>query len=110
MPGYVQKTLTRIQHKPQVSPQYSPHECAPIQYATKNTRQYATAPDTSPYSSPLETKYIQSITGSHLYYGRAIDYIILPALNEIASEQAQPTQKNKTKSNKTHGLCEHISK
>ena len=58
---------------------------------------YATAPDTSPYLSPTETKNIQSVTGSHLYYGRAIDYSILPALNEIASEQAQPTQKTKQK-------------
>ena len=97
MPGYVRKTLIRLQHKPQVSPQYSPHDCVPIQYATKNTRQYATAPDTSPFLSPVETKYIQSVTGSLLYYGRAIDYSILPALNEIASEQAQPTQQTKKK-------------
>ena len=47
--------------------------------------------------SPIETNYIQSVTGSDLYYGRAIDYSILPALNEIASEQAQPTQKTKQK-------------
>ena len=97
MPGYVRKTLIRLQHKPQVSPQYSPHDCVPIQYATKNTRQYATAPDTSPFLSPVETTYIQSVTGSLLYYGRAIDYSILPALNEIASEQAQPTQQTKKK-------------
>ena len=86
MPGYVQKTLERLQHKPPSSPQYSPHAHVPIVYATKNTRQYATAPDTSPLLSPKDTKYIQSVTGSNLYYGRAIDYTILPALNEIASE------------------------
>ena len=97
MPDYIEKALTRLQYEPQISPQYSPHACVPIQYATKNTRQYATAPDTSPLLSPMETKYIQSVTGSHLYYGRAIDYTILPALNEIASEQAHPTQKTKQK-------------
>ena len=48
IPGYIKKTLQRIQHKPQVYPQYSPHAHIPIQYATKNTRQYATALDTSP--------------------------------------------------------------
>ena len=37
------------------------------------------------------------MTGSHLYYGRVIDYTILPALNEIASEQAHPTQRTKEK-------------
>ena len=50
-----------------------------------------------PLLNPVETKYIQSVTGSHLYYGRAIDYTILPALNEIASEQANPTQQTKQK-------------
>ena len=97
MPGYVQKALERLQHKSTSSPQYSPHAHVPIVYATKNTRQYATAPDTSPLLTPKGTKYIQSVTGSHLYYGRAIDYTILPALNEIASEQASPTQKTQEK-------------
>ena len=63
----------------------------------KNTRQYATAPDTSPLLNPKETKYIQSVTGSMLYYGRALDHSILPALNEIASEQSSPTQSTKEK-------------
>ena len=103
MPGYVHKMLDRLQHKPPSSPQYSPHAHVPIVYATKNTRQYATAPDTSPLLSPKETKFIQSVTGSHLYYGRAIDYTILPALNEIASEQASPTHTKHRKSKETRG-------
>ena len=37
------------------------------------------------------------MTGSFLYYGRALDRTILPALNEIASEQVYPTQKTKEK-------------
>ena len=35
MSGYVQKTLTRLQHTPNISPQYSPHARVPIQYTTK---------------------------------------------------------------------------
>ena len=35
MPGYVQKTLKRLQHTPRTYPQYSPHAHVPIQYATK---------------------------------------------------------------------------
>ena len=95
MPGYLEKALQRLQYKQKVSPQYSPHAHIPIQYATKNTRQYATAPDTSPLLNPIETKYIQSVTGSFLYYGCVLDFTILPALNEIASAQAQPTEKTK---------------
>ena len=79
MPGYVQKTLQRLQHTPSTSPQYSPHQHVPIQYGTKNTHQYATAPDMPPLLNPVETNYIQSVTGSHLYYGRAIYYRILSA-------------------------------
>ena len=32
------------------------------------------------------------MTGSLLYYDRGLDHTILPALNEIASHQEQPTQ------------------
>ena len=97
MPGYLEKALERLQYNKKIYPQYSPHAHVPIQYATKNTRQYATAPDTSPLLNPKETKYIQSVTGSMLYYGRALDHTILPALNEIASEQSSPTQSTKGK-------------
>jgi hypothetical protein len=34
---------------------------------------------------------IQSISGTFLYYGRACDPCILPALNDIAAKQAKPT-------------------
>jgi hypothetical protein len=94
MPEYVDKMLQRLQHTPKTKPQYSPHKHLPIVYGTTNTRQYATAPDSSPHLSPTGTTHIQSIVGSHLYYGRAIDHTILPTLNEISSEQAMPTEKN----------------
>ena len=97
MPGYVKKTLKRLQYTPKVSPQYSSHAHIPIVYATKITRQYATAPDTSPLLNPKDTKYIQSVTGSFLYYRRILEQTILPALNKIASEQSKPTQNTMTK-------------
>ena len=57
----------------------------------KGAQKFATAPDTSPHLTTAETKQIQSTTGSFLYYVRAIDYTILPALNNFASAQAQTT-------------------
>ena len=63
MPKFVRKSLTRLQHKPDVHPQFSPHEHVPIQYGIKGTRQYATAPDDSPYLSTKETTHIQQVTG-----------------------------------------------
>ena len=56
---YVNKNLITLQQTPQVSPQYSPHSHIPIQYNTKNTRQYATAPDTS-RQLPLQEKILEA--------------------------------------------------
>ena len=95
MPGYVREALIRLGYKPHKNPQYSPHFHVPIQYGKKGTRQYNNAPDETPTLSPKGTKYIQSTTGSFLFYARAIDSTILPALNGIASEQAKPTEKTK---------------
>ena len=97
MPGYVQESLKRLGHTTLKHPQYSPHAHRPIQYGKKGARQYATTPDLSPPLSPAETEHVQSITGSFLFYGRAIDLTILPTLNEIASMQRKPTEQTKTK-------------
>ena len=40
---------------------------------------------------------MQSIVGSFLYYGRAVDNTILPALNEISLMQAAPTENTNKK-------------
>ena len=91
MPDYVSKALVRLQHKVAKSPQYSPHPSTPIQYNNPGKRQYATTPDTSPLLPHNEIKHIQSIVGSFLYYARALDSRMLPALNEISRRQATPT-------------------
>ena len=57
----------------------------------KGQRQYAQTPDNAPKLSPAETTKVQSIVGSLLYYARAIDNTLLPALNTIAASQAAPT-------------------
>ena len=54
--------------------------------------QLATPEDTSPLLSADNIKYIQKCVGSFLYYARAVDNTILPALNEIALQQAHPTK------------------
>ena len=92
MPGYVQKSLKRLQHCAKIKAQHSPHEHVPIIYGKINSRQYASTPDATPQLTTKETKYMQQVAGSFLYYGRGIEYTILPALNEIAHTQAQPTE------------------
>ena len=91
MPEYVLNALQRLNHEFKVYPQFSPHQHAPVRYGLKGQQQFATSLDTSLGLSPTERRHLQSIVGTLLYYGRAIDYTILPALNDIARQQAKPT-------------------
>lgn len=95
LPNYVQKVLQRLQHLPPTTPQYSPQHHIPIRYSTKGQRQYATQPDSSPLLSPQETKWIQSVVSTFLYYSKALDPTLATALNDIAMTQANPTQNTK---------------
>jgi hypothetical protein len=52
-------------------------------------------PTTPPPLNKEATKYIQAVAGTFLYYGRAVDNTILPALSAIAAEQAQRTERTK---------------
>ena len=90
MNGYARKSLKRLQHQPKVFPQFSPHRCAPIQYGQRQ-QQAATKQDDTPFLTKKDTTHIQSTAGTFLYYARAIDSTILPALNEISGSQSQPT-------------------
>ena len=58
----------------------------------KGERQYAKTADTSTPLDKKGTTKVQSIVGSLLYYARAIDNTLLPALNSIAAQQAKPTE------------------
>ena len=95
LPKYVKKALQRLQHRPSSSPQYSPQHHHPINYSSKGTTQFAMQPDASPLLSPNETKWVQSVVGSFLYYSRALDSTLLTALNHIGTTQANPTQLTK---------------
>ena len=90
MPHFVQSTLQKLQHQPPSKPQHSPHRYTSIQYGS--TPQLATPNDTSPLIPKSQHKYIQSIVGSFLYYGRDVDPTILTAINEIGYSQAAPTE------------------
>jgi hypothetical protein len=97
MPGYIRKALERLQHKSTAYPQFSPHEHAPITYTKKGEQQFATSADTSNLLSPHDRQHLQSIVGILLYYGRALNYSVLPALNDIAKDQSKPTVKTMQK-------------
>ena len=91
MPGYLDSALLRFKHERPRTKQNSPHRHVAPQYGAK--AQYVENNDTSPPLGKESTKYIQAVTGTLLYYARAVDSTILPALSAIATEQAKPTEK-----------------
>ena len=94
MSDFITDVLIRFQHPTPSKPQHSPH--VPVKYGVK-TRQYALELDTSPLLDQKGITYAQQMVGSLLYYARAIDGTMLPALNTIDSEQAKPTKQTEQK-------------
>ena len=91
MPNYIKKALLKFQHKPPTRPQHAPMRWTKPDYGKK--RQYVEAIPKSTLLDKKETRVIQSKCGTFLYYGRAVDPIILVALNEIAGDQSKPTKR-----------------
>ncbi len=91
MPGYINKALLRFGHERPRRLQNSPHPHVVPTYGAK--AQYV---ENETPSTPLDKvgqKYIQAVTGTLLYYSRAVDPTMLIALNAIATQQASPTRK-----------------
>jgi hypothetical protein len=84
MPGYIPKALLCFKHQMPKAKQNSPHPHVKPQYGAK--AKYATNVDTSPPLSREEAKYVQEVAGTLLYYARAEDSTILPALSTIATK------------------------
>ena len=90
MPKYIAKALERFQIDPPARRQDSPHPHAMPIYGARI--QYAMDDDTSSEVSPNDKKFIQQVTGTLLYYARAVDPTILVALSAIAAQQSKPTE------------------
>ena len=104
MPNYVHKTLIKYDHKAPKRHQSCPYEPEPIKYGRDS--QKITHEKESPTLPEKDKKIIQQVLGSFLYYARAIDMTILHALNQIASEQAKPTERTMTR---VHQLLDYMA-
>ena len=94
MPGYCDEALRRFKHECKKWTD-QPHKHVIPTYGA--TIQYAKDEDTSEKLGPAEKKFIQQVTGTFLYYARAVDATMLVALSAIASEQAAPTKQTMKK-------------
>jgi hypothetical protein len=105
MPGYVTKMLQRF--RPQyLIPGHRPSK-TPGRYIPPS---YTSAPqvifiDKTEKLSPTLITELQAIIGTLLYYARAVDPTLLTIANELASQQAQPTQRILKAANRALSYC-----
>jgi hypothetical protein len=88
-PRYIPDLLARLRPDG-IKHCHSPALYTPPSYG-RTGPQPSTQPPVSPPASPAQLKELQVIVGSLLYYARAVDATILPAVCALACEQAAPT-------------------
>jgi hypothetical protein len=96
MPGYVSNVLSKFQHAAPNHPQHTPSRYVTPVYGAKT--QYTTK-DETPQLTAKQCLTIQKVTGSVLYYTRAVDPTALMPLNDIATEQTKSTEKTQAATN-----------
>jgi hypothetical protein len=96
MPGYVSNFLSKFKHDAPKHPQHTPSRYVTPVYGAKT--QYATK-DETPQLTAQQCLTIQKVTGSVLYYARAVDPTVLMPLNDIATEQTKMMEKTQDATN-----------
>ena len=95
MPGYIDKLRARYKHEMPDRPHHSPHKAPPKVYS--KAAQDTIPDDVTAKLDGKRVKAIQQVVGGVLYYARAVDSTVLPALSSIASEQASATEMTEKK-------------
>jgi hypothetical protein len=90
MSGYIAATFHKYQHHAQ----HAPHKWNELNYGAK--QQFTEPEDDTATLPPDGIKRIQQITGTLLYYARAVDPTMLMALGTIAAQQSKGTEATAT--------------
>jgi hypothetical protein len=85
-PGYIERTLQHFCHPPPTCPQHSPHAWQKPTYGA--AVQYVPAPNNTPALDAKDTKHVQEVLDTLLFYARAVNSTMLPAIGTLASQQA----------------------
>jgi hypothetical protein len=88
--------LEQDSHDSPKHPQHTPSRYVTMVYGAKT--QYETK-DEAPPLTAQQCLTIQKVTGSVLYYARAVDPTVLIPLNDIAAEQTKATDKTQAATN-----------
>jgi hypothetical protein len=103
MPGYIKAALHKHQHPAPARPEHSPHTWNPPIYVAKT--QFVNDPTTSPTLSDKDVNKLQQLTGTLLYYARAVDPTLTMLINVLASEQSNATEVTSDKVIKLLNYC-----
>jgi hypothetical protein len=103
MPGYIKAALHKYQHPAPARPEHAPYTWNPPIYGAKT--QFVTETTTSPALSDKEINKLQQLTGTLLYYTRAIDPTLIMPINVLASEQSTATHVTADKVIKLLNYC-----
>ena len=90
MTGYVGNTLIRFNHGTPRRAQDQPYQHTVPNYGI--CQQFAVAPDGTELLDKDGKKFVQQVTGTFLYYARALYITMLVELSSIVSEQASATE------------------
>jgi hypothetical protein len=88
-PGYVKAALHKYQHDSPARPEHAPHTRNPPIYGART--QCVEDKTTSPALSDKDINKLQQLTGTLLYYSRAVDPTLIMPINVLASEQSKAT-------------------
>jgi hypothetical protein len=80
MPGYVSNVLSKFQHDAPKHPHHTPSRYVTPVYGAET--QYTMKDETLPLTA-TQCLTIQKVTGSALYYARAVDPTVLMPLHDI---------------------------
>jgi hypothetical protein len=103
MPGCINAALHKYQHASQTRPEHAPHMWNPPVYGAKT--QYVENETTSPALSAKDANKLQQLTGTLLYYARAVDPTFIMPINVFTSEQSKATSDTADKVIKLLNYC-----
>jgi hypothetical protein len=103
MPGYIKAALHKYQYRAPARPEHAPHTCNPPIYGAKT--QFMNDKPTSPTLSDKYVNKLQQLTGTLLYYARAVDPTLIMPINVLESEQSNAIEVTADKVIKLLNYC-----
>jgi hypothetical protein len=103
MPGYIKAALHKYQDPAPARPAHAHHTWHPPIYGAKT--QFVDDKTTSPALSEKDVNKLQQLTGTILYYARAVDPTLIMQTNVLASKQSNATEVTADKVIKLLNYC-----